>query len=59
MLVPAIITITVALILCSIGIWRERIQGILEPWQAVLFGAAALRVRVMVVARRQEHAQPV
>lgn len=38
MLVPAIITITLALVLCSIGIWGERIQGILKPWQAVFFG---------------------
>ncbi len=38
MLVPATITITLALILYSIGIWGERVQGILKPWQAVFFG---------------------
>ncbi len=38
MLVPAIVTITLALMLYSIGIWGERIQGILKPWHAVFFG---------------------
>ena len=37
MLVPAIVIITLALVFYSIGIWGERIQGLLKPWQAVLF----------------------
>jgi uncharacterized repeat protein (TIGR03987 family) len=38
MLVPAIVIITLALVFYSIGIWGERIQGILKPWHAVFFG---------------------
>ena len=38
MLVAAIVIITLALVFYSIGIWGERIQGILKPWHAVLFG---------------------
>ncbi len=38
MLVPAVVIITLALVLYSIGIWGERIQGILKPWHAVFFG---------------------
>lgn len=38
MLVPAIVIITLALVFYSIGIWGERLQGILKPWHAVLFG---------------------
>lgn len=38
MLVAAIVIITLALVFYSVGIWAERIQGILKPWHAVLFG---------------------
>ncbi|BAK37443.1 MAG: TIGR03987 family protein [Actinobacteria bacterium] len=38
MLAPAIVIITLALVFYSIGIWAERIQGILKPWHAVFFG---------------------
>ncbi|MGV1010227.1 MAG: HsmA family protein [Dermatophilaceae bacterium] len=38
MLVPAVVTITLALILYTIGVWGERVQGILKPWHAVFFG---------------------
>lgn len=38
MLVPAIVIITLALVFYSIGIWAERIQGILKPWHAGFFG---------------------
>lgn len=37
MLVAAIVIITLALVFYSVGIWAERIQGILKPWHAVLF----------------------
>lgn len=38
MLVPAIVIITLALILYTIGVWGERVQGILKPRHAVFFG---------------------
>ncbi len=38
MLGGAIVIITLALVLYSVGIWGERLQGILKPWHAVLFG---------------------
>lgn len=38
MLVAAIVIITLALVFYSIGIWAERIQGILKPWHAAFFG---------------------
>lgn len=38
MLGAAIAIITLALILYTVGVWGERIQGILRPWHAVLFG---------------------
>jgi uncharacterized repeat protein (TIGR03987 family) len=34
----AIVIITLALICYSIGVWGERVQGILKPWHAVFFG---------------------
>jgi uncharacterized repeat protein (TIGR03987 family) len=37
-LVPAVVIITLALVCYSIGIWGERLQGILKPWHAVFFG---------------------
>lgn len=38
MLLPAIILITLALILYTIGVWSERVQKVLKPWHAVFFG---------------------
>jgi uncharacterized repeat protein (TIGR03987 family) len=38
MLAPAIVIITLALVFYTIGVWGERIQGILKPWHAVFFG---------------------
>ncbi|GAA3625332.1 HsmA family protein [Microlunatus ginsengisoli] len=38
MLAPAIVVITLALVFYSVGVWGERIQGILKPWHAVFFG---------------------
>ena len=38
MLVPAIVIITLALVLYTVGVWGERIQGILKWWQTVFFG---------------------
>lgn len=37
MLSAAIIIITLALVFYSVGVWGERIQGILKPWHAVAF----------------------
>lgn len=37
MLLLAIITITMALILYSIGVWAEKLQKILKPWHVVVF----------------------
>jgi uncharacterized repeat protein (TIGR03987 family) len=37
MLVPAIVTITLALAFYTIGVWGERIQGILKWWHVVFF----------------------
>lgn len=37
MLVAAIVIITLALVFYSVGVWAERIQGILKPWHAVMF----------------------
>lgn len=38
MLVPAIVIITLALVFYSVGVWGERIQGILKKWQVAFFG---------------------
>jgi uncharacterized repeat protein (TIGR03987 family) len=38
MLVPAIVIITLTLVLYTIGVWGERIQGILKWWHVVFFG---------------------
>lgn len=38
MLALSIVVITLALVFYSIGIWAERVQGILKPWHAVFFG---------------------
>lgn len=38
MLPAAIITITLALVFYTIGVWGERLQGILKPWHTVFFG---------------------
>ena len=37
MLVPAIVIITLALIFYTVGVWSERVQGILKPWHAGMF----------------------
>ena len=39
MLPIAIVTITLALVCYSIGIWAERIQGTLKWWHAAFFAA--------------------
>lgn len=38
MLSGAVVIITLALVFYSVGIWGERLQGILKPWHAVFFG---------------------
>lgn len=38
MLVPAVVIITLALVLYTIGVWGERVQGILKSWHALFFG---------------------
>ena len=38
MLAAAIVIITLALVFYTIGVWSERVQGILKPWHAVMFG---------------------
>ena len=37
MLIYAIITITLALVFYSIGVWSEKLQGILKRWHVVIF----------------------
>ncbi len=37
MLIPAIITITLALVFYTIGVWAEKIQGELKKWHLVVF----------------------
>lgn len=38
MFVAAILTINLALVLYSTGVWAERVQRILKPWHVVCFG---------------------
>lgn len=38
MLLPAIVTITLALVFYTIGVWAERIQKTLKWWHALFFG---------------------
>lgn len=38
MLITAIILITSALVFYTIGVWSEKIQGVLKPWHVILFG---------------------
>lgn len=38
MLILSIVTITMALVFYTVGVWGERIQGILKPWHTVFFG---------------------
>lgn len=37
MLIYAITFITLALVFYTIGVWSEKIQGVLKPWHLVLF----------------------
>lgn len=37
MLATAIVFITLALILYSIGVWAEKLKGVLEKWHVVIF----------------------
>ena len=37
MLLSAIITITLALVLYSVGVWGEKLQKVLKPWHVVIF----------------------
>lgn len=37
MLATAIILITLALVFYSIGVWAEKIKGILKPWHVAIF----------------------
>lgn len=61
MLAPAVVIITLALILYTIGVWGERIQGILKPWHPVFFGlglaadiTGTLLMTGIAAARRDE-----
>ena len=38
MLLPAIILITLALVFYTIGVWSERVQKVLKPRNAIVFG---------------------
>lgn len=38
MLAPAIVIITFALVFYSVGVWGERVQGILKKWHVAFFG---------------------
>ena len=42
MLIAAVLFITLAFILYSIGVWSEKIQKILKPWHAAVFWAGFL-----------------
>ena len=42
MLIFAIITITLALVLYSIGVWAEKLQKTLKPWHVIIFWAGFL-----------------
>ncbi|MBB3045527.1 HsmA family protein [Nocardioides soli] len=42
MLALAIVVITLALVFYTIGVWSERVQGILKPWHAAAFAAGLL-----------------
>lgn len=37
MLVSAIVTITLALVFYSIGVWSEKLQKSLKPWHVIVF----------------------
>lgn len=37
MLIYAIVTITMALVFYTIGVWSEKIQGVLKKWHLVIF----------------------
>lgn len=37
MLIFAIISITLALVFYSVGVWSEKIQGVLKKWHLVIF----------------------
>lgn len=39
LLVPAIVTITLALVLYSIGVWGEKLQKTLKLWHVLIFWA--------------------
>lgn len=42
LLLYAVILFTVALVLYSVSVWSERIQGHLKPWHLIVFGAGVL-----------------
>lgn len=42
LLIPAIITISLALVLYSIGVWGEKLQKTLKPWHLVIFWAGLI-----------------
>lgn len=37
MLIYAIVTITLALVFYSIGVWSEKLQGVLKKWHLIIF----------------------
>lgn len=37
MLFSAIVTITLALVFYSIGVWSEKLQGVLKKWHVIIF----------------------
>jgi len=39
MLIFAIISITLALVLYSVGVWSEKLQKVLKPWHLAIFWA--------------------
>ncbi|MGC3993052.1 MAG: HsmA family protein [Propionicimonas sp.] len=42
MFVAALVTINLALVFYSVGVWGERIQRVLKPWHVALFGLGLL-----------------
>ena len=42
MLIASLVTINLALVLYSIGVWSERVQRVLKPWHVVFFGLGLL-----------------
>ena len=60
MLLTAIITISLALIFYSVGVWGEKLQKILKPWHVVIFwfGFACDTTGTTLMSMMAENASP-